>query len=128
MNRIRWSALVVAGVLAAGVAAWSRWPSSAPSLPCEASQVGVDDAGIARCWAAGALPAAQALTIGKKLKLNVCTADELALVPGVGKSVAAKIIEARGRLDGGFESWDQVDAVTGVGLNRFETLQQTVEL
>lgn len=90
--------------------------------------MGLDDAGIARCGAATALPAAQALTIGKKLKLNGCTADELALVPGVGTSVAVKIIDARARLDGGFQSWDQVDAVPGVGLNRFETLQQSVEL
>ncbi len=123
MNRIRWSVVVLAGALLLGVLAWSAWPSSATSLPCEASEVGLDDAGIARCGAPNALPAGQALTIGQKLSLNGCTVEELALVRGVGPSLAKRLVEARP-----FTSWAQVDAVTGVGASRLETLQQSVEL
>lgn len=123
MNRIRWSVVVLGVALVIGVLVWSRWPSSESALPCEPSLVGLDDAGIARCGAANALPAGQALTIGQKLDLNRCTAEELALVPGVGPSLAKRLVEARP-----FTSWSQVDAVTGVGASRLETLQQSVQL
>ncbi len=127
MNRVRWSVVVVVGALALGVGTWLRWPSSRPALDCDPLLVGVDDAGTARCGAPGALPAAQALTIGKKLDLNRCTAAELALVPGVGRQLAARIVEERAKL-GQFSSWDEVDRVSGVGLARLETLHQSVQL
>lgn len=127
MHRVRWSVLVLAIALAVGLGSWLEWPSPKPSLDCDPALVGLDDAGIARCGASGSLPAAQALTIGQKLDLNRCTADELALVPGIGSELAARIVEARAKR-GQFSSWDEVDRVSGVGLTRLETLHQSVQL
>ncbi len=127
MNRVRWSVVVLAAAFAVGLMTWARWPSPTSALDCDPRLVGLDDAGIARCGARVPLPAAQALTIGKRLDVNRCTAAELALVPGIGLDLAARIVEARATL-GHFSSWDEVDRVPGVGLTRLETLQQNVLL
>ncbi len=127
MNRVRWSVVVLAAALLTGVISWWRWPSALPALDCDPALVGLDDAGLARCGAPRPLPAAQALTLGKKLDLNRCTAEELALVPGVGLALATRIVEARAAV-GHFSTWEQIDRVAGVGLSRLETLQQNGEL
>ena len=127
MNRVRWSVVVIGMALAIGLGSWANWPSPKPALDCEPALVGLDDAGIAHCLAPHPLPAALALTIGQKLDLNTCSAEELALVPGVGLALATRIVEARAAL-GHFSSWEQVDQVSGVGLNRLETLQHNVQL
>lgn len=127
MNRVRWSVVVVMATLLGGVISWWRWPSSEPALPCDSSLVGLDEAGLARCHALRPLPSAQALTIGQKLDLNRCTVEALARVPGVGLMVATRIIDARSAL-GHFSTWDEVDAVPGVGASRLETLKQSVQL
>jgi competence protein ComEA len=46
--------------------------------------------------------------------LSRAPADSLDLLPGIGPVLAARIVEAR-RARGGFSSWEQVDAVKGVG-------------
>lgn len=128
MNRTRALAIVLlaTGALALGVAVW-RWPSTAPALDCPNGEVTLDDAGVAHCGPGTPLPAGQSLTIGKKLDLNRVTADELALVPGVGPQLAKALIDERARL-GEFSSWEQVDAVSGVGASRLEALQRVCVL
>ncbi|MEW5739037.1 MAG: helix-hairpin-helix domain-containing protein [Myxococcota bacterium] len=120
-------AIVLLAGLVIAVAAWWRWPSEAPGLDCPDGQVSLDDAGVARCGPGSPLPAGQALTVGQKLDLNAVSADDLSLLPGVGPELAKTLIEERARL-GGFSSWEQVDAVPGVGPARLNTLQQACRL
>jgi competence protein ComEA len=76
----------------------------------------------------GALPTnAQALALGLKLDLNSASEEELARLPGVGRSLAHKLVEAR-EAQGGFSDWSQVDTVSGVGAAKLETLQAATEL
>ncbi|MCC6336064.1 MAG: helix-hairpin-helix domain-containing protein [Myxococcales bacterium] len=120
-------AVVLLAALLLAVAAWWRWPSNAAALDCPDGQVSLDDGGVARCGSGAPLPAGQALTVGQKLDLNAVTAEDLALLPGVGPELARTLVDERTRL-GGFTSWDQVDAVSGVGPARLETLQQACAL
>jgi competence protein ComEA len=129
MTRDAW--LVVAGaVLAAiGLVSWWRWPEAAPALPCDPQLVFLDDAGVARCGVTpgAALPAGQALTVGQKVPFDRLTAADLAILPGIGPELATAIIDARAAR-GGFCSWDEVDAVEGVGPARLQTLQTLAEI
>lgn len=116
--------LLLAGV--AGIVAWWR-VAPAPGTSCPDGGVftlGAD--GVARCDEGAPLPAGQALTLKQKFDCNTATADELALVPGLGASVAAALLAARP--DGGFTSWDELDAVPGVGPARLIALQAACEL
>lgn len=62
-----------------------------------------------------------------KLDLNQATESELARLPGVGRSVARSLVEAR-RARGAFRTWGEVDAVPGVGVGRLEVLQRLTVL
>jgi hypothetical protein len=104
-----------------------RWPDQRPALECEPALVHLDDAGVARCGAGGALPAGQALTLGLALDLNRASAEELALVPQINGELARRLVETRTRL-GGFRSWAEVDAVEGVGNVRLARLREHCRL
>jgi competence protein ComEA len=120
-------AVVLLAALAVAVLAWWRWPASASPLDCPDGQVFLDDAGVVRCGPGLPLPAGQALTVGQPINLNAATVDDLALLPGVGPELARALVDERQRL-GHFTSWDQVDAVSGVGPARLETLQRACAL
>lgn len=132
MSRPRAVALVVLAALALGVAAWWRWPSSRPALDCAGAQLVLDEQGVVRCAAPGVvgrpLPAGQVLTVGRRLDLNSATADELAVIPGVGAELATALVAERSRLGGRFRGWDEVDAVRGVGPARLESLKDLSEI
>lgn len=125
----RTAALAVAalGVMGLGAVARLRWPDSAPALDCapEAVRVGAD--GVATCGEGLPPTGAQALALGRRLDLSTATVDELALLPGVGPSLARRLVEARER-SGGFASWEAVDAVPGVGAAKLQTLQAAMTL
>jgi competence protein ComEA len=115
--------LVIAG--AAGLVAWWRVPVE-PTRGCPDGGVftlGAD--GVARCGEGAPLPPGQAMTVKQKFDCNAANAEDFALVPGVGASVAAEIVAARP--DGGFTSWDELDAVPGVGPARLIALQAACE-
>jgi competence protein ComEA len=120
-------AMVVMAALLGAVIAWWRWPSQVKALDCPGAQVTVDAQGVAHCGPGTPLPAGQALTVGQPLNLNAVTAEELSLLSGVGPQLAQALVEERRRL-GGFRTWDQVDAVEGVGPARLTTLQQACVL
>jgi len=65
--------------------------------------------------------------LGHRLDLNVATEKELALLSGVGPSLARRLVEARDAA-GGFSNWEQVDAVAGVGAAKLKTLQAATVL
>lgn len=115
------------GLMGLGAVARWQWPSSSPALDCAPEAVRVGPDGVATCGPGLPPSGAQALALGRRLDLNTATAEELALLPGVGPSLARRIVEAREQ-GGGFDSWDQVDAVPGVGAARLETLRGAAEL
>lgn len=137
MGRTGWLAVVVLCACVVGaVARWS-WPSAKPSLPCAPDRVIWMDAGtgrIARCAPAAAagdagvpvgaepLPAGMALTVGRKLDLQTASAQDLALLKGIGPSLAHALVEARAK-NGGFHSWAEVDAVRGIGPSKLAVLK-----
>ncbi len=65
------------------------------------------------------------MTLGQKFDCNTATQADFALIPGVGGQLAAELVAAR---DGGFVSWDQVDAIKGVGPARLEALQAACDI
>ena len=126
MNRTAALATATLGLMAVGTAARWMWPSSAAALDCEPGAVRLVD-GVAVCGQGAAPTGAQALALGLKLDLNTASEAELAQLPGVGRSLARKLVEAR-EAQGRFTGWEQVDAVSGVGAAKLETLQAVTEL
>jgi competence protein ComEA len=133
MNRTGWLAVVALGALGAGAAVRWAWPSSAPALDCPVEDVrwvwrgGTQVAACAPPEDAGAAPTGAALTVGVKLDLNRATEEQLAMIPGVGRSLAGKLVEAR-RERGPFRSWQEVDEVPGVGPVKLAALQALAEI
>lgn len=116
--------VVLAGL--AGVFAWWRAPTSPTPTTCPdggALRLGAD--GVASCTGASELPPGQALTTGQRFDCNTATADDLALVPGIGPALARELVAAR---DGGFRSWGEIDAVPGVGEARLAALQAACDI
>ncbi len=126
MSRPRAIAVVLALAGLLGLAAAWRWPVTAPSLDCPDGglvQLGPD--GVATCQAGAPLPAGQALTLHQKFDCNTATEADFALVTGVGPSLAHELVAAR---DGGFGSWEEIDAVSGVGETRLNALKAACEI
>src|SRR3990167_2031198 len=126
MSRPQAISVVLALAGAIGLLAVWRWPVSSPSLSCADGgpvQLGAD--GVASCLPGAPLPAGQALTLRQKFDCNTATEADLALVPGVGPSLARALVAAR---DGGFIDWDQIDAVSGVGPTRLIALQSACDI
>ena len=119
-------AVVLLGALAAGGWAQARWPDARSALDCPPEQVrwvGEGAGGVARCDGSGLPPASVRVALGLRLPLNRATESELARLPGVGAVAARALVQARP-----FRSWDEVDAVRGVGPARLRTLQRATEL
>ena len=126
MSRPRAIAVLLALAGLIGLAAVWRWPVAQPSLACPDGgpvQLGAD--GVASCAPGSKLPAGQALTLHQKFDCNTATEADFALVPGVGPSLARELVAVR---DGGYSSWEQIDAVTGVGLTRLNALQAACDI
>jgi competence protein ComEA len=123
-------AIVGLGALGAGVGAWALWPSAKPSLDCALEDIRVDDAGTVVC-APGAPPspvaAGPGITLGIRLDLNRASADELALVQGIGPALAKALVDAR-QASGGFKGWDEVDRVPGMGPSKLAALKAVAEI
>lgn len=109
-----------------GVFAWFRPERSPSALECDGGVLTLDADGVARCGAGSALPAGQAMTVRQKFDCNAASEDDLALVPGLGRAVARELIARRP--DGGYETWEQIDLVSGVGAARLNALQAVCEL
>ena len=117
--------LAAAGLLGL-LAAW-RGPLGSPSLACPDGgpiQLGPD--GVASCSPGRPLPAGQALTLHQKFDCNTASEADFALVPGVGPSLAHALVAARD--GGGFATWSEIDAVSGVGETRLIALQSACEI
>ncbi len=131
LSRTSALALLIGGLGLCGVAAALAWPSSRPGLDCPPERVrwvGEGSAGIAACdGPGGPVPAGPAMTLRLKLPLNAATAEELALVSGIGPALAKVIVTAR-RERGAFATWEEVDALPGIGPSKLQALREAFAL
>jgi len=58
-----------------------------------------------------------------KIDVNTATAKELQMVPGVGKEIAARIVEYR-QTHGPFTSLDELKNIKGIGKGKMAKLQE----
>jgi competence protein ComEA len=125
-ERTRALGLAVLAGLALGWWAQRRWPDAHPRLDCAATAVRWTGRGAtahARCGEGSVPPPAVLSALGLPLPLNRAAEEDLARLPGVGPRVAHALVEARP-----FGSWDEVDAVPGVGPTRLQTLRDRTAL
>ena len=61
------------------------------------------------------------------LDLNSATKEELIALPGIGETLAGRIVEYRNE-HGPFESWSDVKQVRGIGSGKLETIRQEAYL
>ncbi|MBI5491707.1 MAG: helix-hairpin-helix domain-containing protein [Deltaproteobacteria bacterium] len=64
---------------------------------------------------------------GFPIDINTATAEDLALLPGIGPKTAARILEKRKEL-GGFTSVDQLTEVKWVGKVKLEKIRNLVTI
>jgi len=129
MNRTGWLGALALAAIALGAAARLAWPSAKPALDCPPEDVRWDG-GVALCARGapqGEVPAGQALALGSKLDLNRATEEDLALLPGIGPSLARALVGARAAR-GRFRDWSEVDAVPGIGPAKLEALRASATL
>jgi competence protein ComEA len=74
--------------------------------------------------AAGQVTAQPASTL---VNLNTATPEQLDALPGVGPTMAAKIIEYRQK-NGPFTTVDELDDVSGIGPSKLEALRDLVTI
>jgi competence ComEA-like helix-hairpin-helix protein len=67
-----------------------------------------------------------ALRDGRPLELNAASAHDLELLPGIGPSLAQRIVEARSRKR--FGSVEELSAVRGIGARTLERLRPFVRV
>jgi competence protein ComEA len=133
VNRTGWLAAIGLALLGAGLVARWRWPSSESVLACDASEVRWIDAGgvsVATCAPGtprGELPAGGAQVLGLKFDLNAVSEAELARVEGIGPKLAHALVQGR-EARNGFQSWEEVRGVPGVGPVKLGRLQEVSEL
>ena len=61
----------------------------------------------------------------KKIDLNLATAEELTMLPGIGKKRAEAIISYRESM-GGFTSSEQLTEIEGIGEAMFEKIKEFI--
>lgn len=69
-------------------------------------------------------PTAASQTVGK-LDLNTATANQLQMLPGIGESLAQRIITYR-QQNGPFTSTDELTNVEGIGTKRLEEMLEYI--
>jgi competence protein ComEA len=71
---------------------------------------------------AAAPPAKKAPGLEGQININTATADQLLLLPGVGKKTADVIIEYRTK-NGNFKAVDDITKVKGIGAKKLEKIK-----
>lgn len=74
-------------------------------------------------WQAAWMAGERLVALGIPLPINEVAASDLAAIPGVSRRVAAAIVAARAS-EGAFRSWEELDAVPGVGSKTLEALRR----
>ena len=71
---------------------------------------------------ASAAPAKKAPGLEGQININTATAEQLVLLPGVGKKTADAIIEYRTK-NGNFKAVDDITKVKGIGAKKLEKIK-----
>ena len=61
------------------------------------------------------------------ININIATQSELETLPGIGPSIASRIIEYRNQ-NGKFKKIDDIKNVTGIGNNKFEKIKEFIKV
>jgi competence protein ComEA len=140
----KWCAVGVLGALCAWGMVWATWLSPArvpisrgePTAVVSESDVGV--AGVPSRAGGGLQPSVgstldnpapegRPVRTTVRLNLNTATRLELEALPGIGPTLAERILEVRGRL-GRFSSVEQLELVPGIGPRRMEQIRPMVRV
>ena len=66
-------------------------------------------------------------TTSKKVNINTATQEELDTLPGIGPSIAAKIIDYREQ-NGKFNSIEEIKEVSGIGEAKYEKIKDSITI
>jgi len=66
------------------------------------------------------------LALGIPIDVNLATAEELALIPGVSCSLARRVVEFR-EAQGALKTWHDLRSVKGVGPKKIKRLRTHVQ-
>lgn len=64
-----------------------------------------------------------AILLGQKIDINSAAKDDLEALPGIGPSLAERIVKYRG-VHGRFKTIDELDNVSGIGSKTVERLRE----
>lgn len=93
--------------------------TAAYGLKTDASDV------VFRPLAASAAPAQSAVPAEDRIDINTAGADELDTLPGIGKTLAGRIIAFR-QTNGPFETPEDIMKVSGIGAGKFEKFKDRI--
>lgn len=126
----KWAAVVILGGACLSAMAWTfvrdnrpwRLPT-APLAPPPAAAISAEPPRTPTSLSPTSTPAAADIAI--KININTATRVELELLPGIGPSLASRIIDERDRA-GRFKSIDDLDRVRGIGPKTIQRLRDRV--
>jgi len=140
----KWLAAVVLGAAAIGGLGWSIWTQSSAGAASSRQPAGVKSAERAGATVAGSAASTSAApasatdtkkqgplastagpTLSSVINLNTASEEQLQLLPGIGPSLARRIIEHREKF-GRFGSVDELDRVKGIGPKIIERVRSLV--
>lgn len=70
-------------------------------------------------------PPAQTQSVSAKVDINTANAQELATLPGIGPSIAQRIVDHR-QAQGPFKSIEDLKSVKGIGEKKFAAIKDMV--
>jgi competence protein ComEA len=135
LSLAKWAAIGVLVLLVIAIAAWALL--SGRSKPQQPTIKGTSQGAVPVSTAPPSPAAAPATTPattppapvrGSLLNLNAATSAQLQAIAGIGPALAQRIIDKRAALGGKFRSWDDVDAVEGIGPKLLETLKASASV